>query len=323
MTKLRWGLIGAGDIARKRIAPALRDLPNCDLVAISRSRSELAESFANEFGARKWFADWRELVADDEIDAVYIATPVYLHAEQTIAAAKAGKHVLCEKPMALNVEQCDEMIQTCGGNNVKLGVAYYRRFYPVIERVKQIVARGEIGRVSFVQIHAFEYFNPSPDDLRHWLIEKEKSGGGPMIDFGCHRVEVLLNLFGAVRRIKSVVSNSIFGRQVEDTASALIQFENGAVASLIVSHASIEPRDTLDIYATNGSIHIPVLNKGDMAIKVGNVERRESHPPADNLHTPLIKNFVDSVLHNREPAVNGEIGRQISSMIEEIYAEGT
>ena len=149
MGVVRWGLIGAGDIARKRIAPALRELPNCDFVSVSRSRSDLAEEFAKEFGAPKWFADWRELVADPEIDAVYIATPVFLHAEQTIAAAKAGKHVLSEKPMALSVKECDEMIAACRANNVKLGIAYYRRFYPLIKRVKEIIASGEIGKPAF------------------------------------------------------------------------------------------------------------------------------------------------------------------------------
>ena len=202
MKVLNWGLIGAGDIAQKRIAPALRDLPHCDLVAVSRSRFELAEAFSKEFGARKWFADWRELVKDEEIEVVYIATPVYLHAEQTIAAAEAGKHVLCEKPMALSVKDCDEMIAACQSNNVKLGIAYYRRFYPVVERIKQIIKAEEIGKITFAQINAFEYFNPSPEHPRRWLIEKEKSGGGPMMDFGCHRVEVLTNLFGAVQRFQ-------------------------------------------------------------------------------------------------------------------------
>src|SRR5262245_33979092 len=102
-TVLKWGLIGAGDIVRKRIAPALRDLPNCNLIAVARNRAELAEKFAREFEIPRWYADWRELVNDPDIDAVYIATPVYLHAEQTIAAAQNGKHVLCEKPMAMNV----------------------------------------------------------------------------------------------------------------------------------------------------------------------------------------------------------------------------
>ena len=118
MRKLTWGLIGCGDIARKRVAPALRDLPNCDFAAVNRARFELAESFAKEFGARKWYRTWEELINDNEIDAVYVATPVNLHITQAIAAAEAGKHVLCEKPIGMNVSECDRMIAVCCANNV-------------------------------------------------------------------------------------------------------------------------------------------------------------------------------------------------------------
>src|SRR6266849_5595278 len=142
MGSLKWGLIGCGDIAQKRVAPALRDLPNCQLHAITRFQADLAESFANKFGASKSYRTTDELLADKELKAVYIATPVHLHAVQTIAAAEAGKHVLCEKPMAMNVKECDEMIAACRTNNVKLGIAYYRHFYPVIARVKSIIASG-------------------------------------------------------------------------------------------------------------------------------------------------------------------------------------
>src|SRR6266849_10469983 len=110
MGSLKWGLIGCGDIAQKRVAPALRDLPNCQLHAITRFQADLAESFANKFGARKSYRTTDELLADKEIEAVFIATPVYLHAVQTIAAAEAGKHVLCEKPMAVKLSDCDRMI---------------------------------------------------------------------------------------------------------------------------------------------------------------------------------------------------------------------
>jgi predicted dehydrogenase len=319
MTILRWGLIGAGDIAKKRIAPALRDMPNSDFVSVSRSRFELAETFAKEFGARKWFADWRELIADDEIDAVYIATPVYLHAKQTIAAAEAGKHVLCEKPMALNVRECDEMLAACRANNVKLGIAYYRHFYPVIARIKEIIASGEIGNVSVAQINAFEYFNPNPENSRYWLLEKEKSGGGPMKDFGCHRLEVLLNLFGAAKNLKSLITNVVFEREVEDTAAVLLQFEHGTFANLTITHAAREPQDTLDIFGTQGSIHIPVLNQAEIKIKTGDNERIEFHPPNTNLHQPLIEEFADAVLADRQPKLNGEIGKMIEVLMHKIY----
>ena len=319
MTVLKWGLIGAGDIAQKRVAPALRDLPNCDLVSISRSRYELSETFAKKFGARKWFADWRELIADEEIEAVYIATPVYLHSEQTIAAAEAGKHILCEKPMALNVKECDEMIAACRTNNVKLGIAYYRRFYPVLGRVKEIIKSGEIGTISVAQINAFEFFDPSPDDPRRWLLDPSKSGGGPMMDFGCHRLEVLINLFGAVSSVESNVSNAAFGRDVEDTASALLKFENGCTATLTVTHAAIESQDTLDIFGTKGSIHIPVLNTGEMTVRTGKDARTEKQPPAANIHQPLIDDFAKAVLNDRAPGVDGATGREVSLLVERIY----
>lgn len=318
MAVLRWGLIGAGDIAQKRVAPALRDLSNCDFVSVSRSRHELAESFAREFGVRKWFGDWREQIAD-EIDAVYIATPVYLHAEQTIAAANAGKHVLCEKPMALDTKECDEMIAACHTNNVKLGIAYYRRFYPLIVRVREIIESGQIGQVAVVQINAFEYFDPPADHPRRWLLDREKSGGGPLIDFGCHRIEILTHLFGTVAQSEAMVSNEIFSREVEDTAAVLLRFENGASASVTVTHAAIEPQDTLDIYGTKGSIHIPILNGSEIAIRSGGSSRIEKHEPAANVHQPLIEDFTSSVLSGREPQIDGETGREISRLIEYVY----
>jgi len=189
MQSVRWGLIGCGDIARRRVAPALRALPNCELLAVSRARAEHAESFAREFGAGRWYADWRLLLADADVEAVYIATPVHLHAQQTVAAAEAGKHVLCEKPMAMSVAECDRMIAACAANDVQLGVAYYRRFYPVVERIRVLLLMGEIGRPIVAQVNAFERFDPEPTHPRRWLIEKRLSGGGAMFDLGRHQLE--------------------------------------------------------------------------------------------------------------------------------------
>ena len=317
--KLNWGLIGAGDIARKRIAPALRDLPNCDFVSVSRQQADFAEAFAVEFGAKKWFADWRELINDSGIDAVYIATPVFLHAEQTIAAANAGKHVLCEKPMALNVKECDEMIAACKANNAKFGIAYYRRFYPVIDRIKQLIESDKLGKIAVVQINAFEYFEPTEGNPRRWLIEKAKSGGGPLIDFGCHRIEVLINLFGKITRTESIISNNIFGREVEDTATVLMQFDSGTNAVLTITHSALESQDTLDIYGTKGSIHVAILNSGELKLRIGNKEKIEFHPPINNVNLPLINDFTESVLQDIELKLNGELGREIALIIEEIY----
>jgi len=320
MNKVRWGLIGCGDIARKRVARLLADLPHSELIAVSRAQAPLAESFANEFGAKKWYADWRDLINDVEIDAVYIATPVNLHAEQTIVAAEAGKHVLCEKPMALNVAECDRMLAACRTHHVKLGIAYYRHFYPVVQRIKSLIESGEIGVPVTVQINSFEWFDPGPDHPRGWLLKKDVSGGGPMFDFGCHRIEVLLDVFGKVSKISALRTNRFFQRDVEDVASVLFQFERGVAGVLTVAHSASEPQDTLDIFGSRGSIHVPVLNKGEIRIVTEAGERTESHPTAANIHQPLIEDFISALLNNRQPQVGGEIGKAVAEVVEEIYA---
>ena len=316
---LKWGLIGCGDISRKRVAPALRDLPNCDFVAVSRANFELAESFAKEFGARKSYASWQDLIADEEIDAVYIATPVHLHAEQTIAAAAAGKHVLCEKPMALDVAECDRMIAACRDSKVKLGIAYYRHFYPAITRIKEIIAASEIGQPVIAQINVFEWFDPEPTNPRRWLIDKAQSGGGPMLDFGCHRIEVLLNIFGPITQTTSILSTVVLDRQVEDAGVAVFQFERGPCGTLSVAHAAREAQDTLDIFGSQGSIHVACLNEGNLRIKTGDSERLEMLPPAANFHQPLIDDFTQAALDQKDPKVGGEIGREVARIEAEIY----
>src|SRR5262249_9070988 len=319
--KLRWGLIGCGDISRKRVAPALQSIPEWELIAVSRARVDLAEAFANAFGAKRWYGEWRELIADDEIDAVSIATPVCLHAEQTVAAAEAGKSVLCEKPMAMNPDECERMIAVCEVEGVTLGVAYYRRFYPAIRRVKEIIESGEIGKPVIAQINAFERFNPAPGEDRYWLLEKSKSGGGPMMDFGCHRLEILLNLFGSIERTTAVIGRALLDREVEDACVAGFEFGSGAQASLAVTHAAFESRDTLDIYCSAGSIHTPSLNLGEIRVVTPAGERIESHPPHANLHQPLIEDFTRAVSDGREPGVGGDVGRAVALIEEGIYAE--
>lgn len=320
MKRVSWGLIGCGDISRRRVAPALRELENCELVAVSRADAARAESFATEFGARRWHADWRELIADPEVEAVYVATPVRLHAEQAVASAEAGKHVLCEKPMALSVAECARMNAAAEANGVRLGVAYYRRFYPVVERVVELLKSGEIGAPVVAQMNAFERFEPGPEHPRRWLLDRRQSGGGPMFDFGCHRVEVLLNLFGDVSNVKGLASNVLFEREVEDTACALLQFERGPQAVLSVTHAAREPQDTLEIFGSEGSVRVDVLNAGGLKVRTNGVERVEAHAPHANVHQPLIDDFARAVVECRPPRVDGRAGQRVSEILELIYA---
>src|SRR3954453_20375818 len=134
---VRWGLLGCGDIARKRVAGAIIDDPTSRLVAAGRRDPDRLGEFCQAFGVERGYTSDAELLADPEVDAVYVATPVRLHLPQTLAAAAVGKHVLVEKPMALSAAECDRMIEACRRAGVRLGVAYYRRFYPIVRRIEQ------------------------------------------------------------------------------------------------------------------------------------------------------------------------------------------
>ncbi|MCF6335726.1 MAG: Gfo/Idh/MocA family oxidoreductase [Spirochaetales bacterium] len=319
MTEIKWGLIGCGDISKKRVAPGLTEAANSRLISVSRSDYSKAERFAKRFGADKWIENWEDLVTDIDINAVYIATPVFLHAEQTIAAAEAGKHVLCEKPMAMNRIEADKIIDACKANNVKLGIAYYRNLYPAVNRIKEIIKFGEIGKIVHIQSNNFENFNRQPGEPRYWLLEKKKSGGGPMMDMGCHRIEVFTNIAGSVKQVKSFNNNILLKREVEDSSIAHFRFENGATGILTSSHAAGESQDTLDIFGSEGSIHVPNLNEGTITIFSNKETGNEKNPKHPNAHLPLIENFIQAVLTDSAPAVTGEMGRKVTILLDKIY----
>jgi predicted dehydrogenase len=142
-----------------------------------------------------------------------------------------------------------------------------------------------------------------------------------MMDFGCHRIEVLLNLFGVVRETTALTANVVFERAVEDTAAVLLRFERGPCASVTVTHASGQRQDTLSVFGTRGAIHVDDLNAGSMRV-VSDAMRDESHPPPANVHQPLVDDFVDAVRHGREPAVSGAAGRAVAAIVDDIYAAG-
>jgi predicted dehydrogenase len=289
---------------------------------VARARAGLAAEFAVRHGARRWHADWRDVLKDAEVDAVYLATPVRLHAEQAVAAAEAGKHVLCEKPMALDVASGERMLAAARAHGVRLGIAYYRHHYPVIARLRELLASGEIGEPVLAQVQAFEPFDPGPDDPRAWLMRRSESGGGPMADFGCHRIEVLLDLLGPVVGVHGFPDNVRFReREVEDTCVAHLRFRSGAVAVLGVTHAAHEPRDTLELFGTRGSAHVSVLNRGGLRVVTATGAREERHPPHPNLHQPLVEDFVAAVREGREPLVTGEVGLDVARVVARIYGQ--
>ncbi|TWU09880.1 1,5-anhydro-D-fructose reductase [Allorhodopirellula heiligendammensis] len=312
---IRWGLIGVGDIANKRVAAAIQADPLSDLVAVCRRSEAQLHDFADQFSVPGRFTNADDLLAIEDLDAVYIATPVDCHLPQTIAAAAAGKHVLVEKPMALDPDQCDQMIAACDQANVQLGVAYYRRFYPVVQRIKQLLDAGKLGRILSI---ACVTGNPNRFPADDWRVICARGGGGPLMDIGSHRIDVFLQLMGDIDAVQSSMMDAP-DFEAEQVATVMLGFQNGAHGVLQCFFGTINSPDRLEIIGTDGRITVEDLNQGDLTLFTADGVTVESHPPASNLHRPLIEEFSQAVSENRSPAISGRTGRKTNEIMQRAY----
>src|SRR5580704_13918714 len=192
---LNWIVIGIGDIATRRVIPAIQAEPRSRLYGlVTRNPAKAAH-----YEAKVWNT-LDQALADSAVQAVYISTPVFLHAPQTIQSLRAGKHVLCEKPMAMSEAEARSMVQAAEASGTKFGAAYYRRAYPKVQRAKQLLAAGAIGQPVLAELTCHAWFDgkeyDGSDRERYWLIDPAKAGGGPLFDIASHRIDVLNFLFG-------------------------------------------------------------------------------------------------------------------------------
>jgi 1,5-anhydro-D-fructose reductase (1,5-anhydro-D-mannitol-forming) len=200
MKTVRWGIIGCGNVTEVKSGPAFQQAEGSELVAVMRRDAALAEDYARRHGVPRWYADAEALIADPEVDAVYIATPPHMHRPYTLAAARAGKPVYVEKPMALNAAECREMIDACEAARVPLFVAYYRRSLPRFLKVKELVDGGAIGAVRTVQITLTQPLALPDGGELPWRVRPEIAGGGHFVDLASHTLDFLDYVLGPIQR---------------------------------------------------------------------------------------------------------------------------
>ena len=310
-----WGLVGCGDIAEKRVAPALQSAAESKLVACSRKQPERLWEFQQRHGIPKGYADPSEVFADPDIDAVYLATPVFLHCLHTIEAAEHGKHVLCEKPMAMNSAECERMVAACRKCGVKLGVAYYRRFYPVVGKIQELLKSGALGKVILVRTTLVESTSLEP---AAWRFVPDQGGGGLLMDMASHRLDLLCMLFGQALSVSALTGTRELEIPVEDTGSLLVQFSGGIQATVFASHCIHSPMDVFEIYGTRASLYASPLNGSELRLH-GSAAETFHLPKAENVHLPLIEDFNQAIRENREPRISGEEGMKASVLLESAY----
>jgi predicted dehydrogenase len=251
VTTVRWGVLSTAAIGLNKVIPGMQGAELCDVVAIASRDRARAEDAARRLGIPRVHGSYEDLLADPGVDAVYNPLPNHLHAEWTLKAAEAGKHVLCEKPLATTAAEAQEMVDGCRRAGVKLMEAFMYRLHPQWERVREIVASGRLGEVWAVQSQ-FSYRNVDPQDIRNI----PQFGGGGLLDIGCYTINASRMLFGGepTRVEGSIRRDAQFGTDV--LASALLEF--GDRHATFTCSTQVESDQRVHVTGTEGRLLVEI-----------------------------------------------------------------
>jgi 1,5-anhydro-D-fructose reductase (1,5-anhydro-D-mannitol-forming) len=322
---LGWGIIGIGNIVRSTMAPAMVAEPECDLVAgVSRDQGR-ADAFAREFGARFAYTDYVEMLANPEVEAVFIATPNVFHAGQVIAAAAAGKHVLCDKPLAINVADARAAVEACSEAGVELGINFHNRHLPWVKDVSRLIADGIIGQVEMVQMQVAS----GPRHYDNWRADPEMAGLGSVHNVGVHGLDFLRVLLGSDPiEVMAMFDVTPGTGAVEMLALIQLRFGNGALVQYNANERLRDPLNDIVIYGTGGRIvgrsFTRSRSDGELAVLTESGETITRYP-APEAHRLALAAFTGAVLREEEPSPSGVDGlrsAQICDAIDRSAREG-
>ncbi len=309
--RVRYGIVGFGRFAEKAIAPAIGRSRNAELVAIQNRSLAKARVSALQCGAPLAFESVAELVAHPDVDAVFIASPNANHCEETVLAAQAGKHVLCEKPMAMNASECMRMIEVCRQRNVKLMVGHMVRLSPLVRRMRELVHSGAVGRV--VRAVA-DFVYDGRLSSRSWLMDRTLAGGGPTFDVGVHCLDTLrFILDDEVVSVKGTLEPKPTETKTETTSQLLLRFSKGAIGLVFSSYESPLRESRIEILGTEARLSALDFTVGERRGELL-IERRTGGTPdaitesfeIPNLYVEEIIHFSECILSDREPLLSAE-----------------
>ena len=290
-------MIGCGSVAEVKSGPGFYKAQHSSLLAVSSRRPEQATDFARRHGVARVWATSEELFADAEIDAVYIATPPASHKPLALQAARAGKHVYVEKPMALSFAECQEIVDVCQAQGVRLFVAFYRRAMPRFLKVQEWLRAGRIGEVRC--IHLVQHQKPAPEDLSRatlpWRLRPEVAGGGKFLDMGVHALDMFDFWFGRIERVSGIAVNQAGLYDVEDTVSACWRHKSGVVGSASWCYVAHDAEDRIEITGSRGRIELEFFSDAPLRLhdEAGVEEAAIVNPP--HVQQPFIQSIVNDL----------------------------
>ena len=317
MNNVRWLLVGAGAIAGKRVASAIAETGNCELVGVCDVAEESARELAGEYGAPGVFSDVDEAIARSDFDAVYVATPVFLHVPIAIKALEAGKHVLVEKPLGISAEDAGRLVEVAGRyDRLKVGCAYYRRFYPAFAQAKEMLDKGEFGDIVLVRMHYYSWGAMAGDN---WRVIKGKSGGGPLSDMGSHMFDVMIGLLGMPETVYAKVQNHVHSYEVEDSAAIVMRMPDSADVVASFHWNSKTWTHEFEIVGTEARVKWHPYDGPAVVRTVGRDIETIEMPNADNVHLPLVADVVRAVREDRPPAVPLAEAAKTNVLLDAVY----
>ena len=319
MSKVRFGVIGAGGIAYRKTIPGMLQAQNCELVAVMDVVN--IDKIAADFNVANAYTTEAELLNDPAVDAIYIASPANMHLAQIAAAAEAKKHVLCEKPLTLSVDETESAIKACADNGVFLQEGYMMTFHGAHRKIRQLIDDGKLGKLVYIRAQLSCWYPPIPGA---WRQNPQLGGGGSLIDMATHLYDLVEYLGGPIRRVAALTGNAVQAYESEDAATTLLELESGAHATVdtffcIPDEAS---RTRLEIYGSRGSIFaegtigqsmggqvegIFGLGEGGYDAAQDKDEVRTFEPvefPEINPYTAECDYFAECILNNRAPEIN-------------------
>lgn len=307
-----WGVIGTGWMTQTHMMNAINAVPNSRVVAVHSSSEERARQFAREFDVPSAYSSVDSMLADPAVDAVFISSTNELHKPQTLAAAAAGKHVLCEKPLATTVEDALEMTAACKSAGVLMGTNHYRRLKTTIQTVRSLIADGAIGIPVLARATSTGYLNESQQS---WRLTSADSGGGVVLDIGVHDVDVLRYLLDdEVAEVSATTSHSgLLPGNLEDVAVTTLRFQKGTVAMSTVSFCTPGAIGSLEIMGSEGTIMARDLlgdkQGGEVYVRKGgtDLEKIDVGPEAEH-YVEAVRRFNDAIRGHGTPAVTGDDG---------------
>ena len=312
--KIRYGIIGFGEFAERTIAPAIRESYNSELVAIQKRSLATAKEKAQTYQIPHAFDSVETLSRCSDVDAVFIVSANSQHAPATLAAAQCGKHVLVEKPMAMNAAEAETMIEICRKNNVKLMIGHMVRLSPLVIRMRELIQSGIIGRVTFVKS---EFIYNGRLSHRKWLVDRSIAGGGPIFDIGVHCLDTTrFILDDEVVSIKSQLDPAPSATVTESTAQLALKFSRGTIAGIICSYTSPIRRTSIEVIGEKGILSAENFswsnNQLFLKVLLGENDRIsetwEEKFVVPNLYEKEVSLFSESILNNTVSPYPGEEG---------------